>query len=453
MGSWWQVELGNQPAPIGGKNRVPDPLMLVFTAGDRFLDRDRYQRYCAFESELERDPDHPLIDPPASWRSHMFGYRATAATLRTRLELQGFGPARVRALAEALFKAEREEAAEYQGLDPRDSWPQGRASYPDGAAVVASLASARGRRAAAAVRPVDREQSFLNSQWERLVESFDDPRFALSMSLMSTRANTVVTLDLTDLVLGGWMEIEDVPHDDARTRMTQNIAASGPVIVVAEGASDARWMRSALQIAAPAVAHLFEFLDFAEYRAPGGTDRVVSLTRGMAAAGVMNRIVAILDNDTAGAAAASQLAAQPLPDRVAVVTLPDVPFGRVYPTLGPEGAGHADVNGRAVSIEFMFGEDVLCDSEVGRPFPVRWQSWIESEGKYQGRLDRTHKAAVAQRLDHALDCSRRDSLTAQIADGCRQLAELLLAAAQPPRHVPASEFSHLAATWRNNVTF
>ena len=54
--------------------------------------------------------------------------------------------------------------------------------------------------------------------------------------------------------------------------------------------------------------HLFEFLDFAEYRAPGGTDRVVSLTKGMATAGVMNRIVAVLDNDTAGRVAADQLA-------------------------------------------------------------------------------------------------------------------------------------------------
>jgi hypothetical protein len=133
-----------------------------------------------------------------------------------------------------------------------------------------------------------------------LRKSFDDPRFALSLALTNTRAATMVTLDLTDLVLGGRMKADDLPHRDARTRMGAAVAASGPVIVIAEGASDARWLRRSLEIAAPAAAHLFESLDLAEYRAPGGTDRVVSLTKGMAAAGVMNPIVAVLDNDTAG---------------------------------------------------------------------------------------------------------------------------------------------------------
>lgn len=451
MGAWWQVQLGRQPAPIFGKNHVPDSLMLVFTAADRFLDQERFQSYRAFHDELERDPDRALDDEPVSWQTHMVGYRASVASLRARLELQGFGAARVRELCGAYFEAEFDEPPEEPSDDPRDAWPEGRATYPDGAAVAAAVAGARGRKAAVALRPANSEQSFLKCQWEELVESFDDPRFALSLALLSARPGVVVTLDLTNLVLGGYMDIDEFPHDDARVRMAKSIAASGPVIVIAEGASDARWMGRALQLAAPAVAHLFEFLDFAEYKAPGGTDRVVSLTKGMASAGVMNRIVAVLDNDTAGVAAAGQLAALRLPDRVAVVTLPDVPYARSYPTLGPDGVAHADVNGRAVSIEFMFGEDVLCDRTLRGPFPVRWQSWNASARKYQGRLDQVDKAKVAQRLDDALANRREDALTPQLAEGCRRLAELLLSAARPPRHVPASEFSGLAAAWRNGL--
>jgi hypothetical protein len=116
-----------------------------------------------------------------------------------------------------------------------------------------------------------------------LRKSFDEPRFALSLALTNTRAATMVTLDLTDLVLGGWMKADDLPHRDARTRMGAAVAASGSVIVIAEGASDARWLRR-------------------RWRSQHPLPRTCSssLTKGMAAAGVMTRIVAVLDHDIAG---------------------------------------------------------------------------------------------------------------------------------------------------------
>lgn len=425
--------------------------MLVFSARDMFLDEDRYAEYQAFEAAQTIDPDQAIDDGPVAWQSRMFGYRATVATLRRRLDLQGFGAGRVRALAEAMVESELAGDPEYPLPDPRDSWPEGQGAYPDGASVVAALASARGRRAAMAIQPAKGEQSFLHAQWEDLAESFDDQRFALALSLMSTKSNVEVMLDLTPLILGGWMEITDRPHEDARRRMTQTIAASGPVIVIAEGATDARWMRRAMEVAAPEVAHLFEFLDFAGYKAPGGLDRVVSLTKGMAAAGVMNRIVAILDNDTAGCAAAAQLRSQKLPDRVTVTTLPEVPYGRRYPTLGPGGVSSADINGRAVAIEMMFGEDILRDDASGTLFPVRWQGWNQAEGKYQGSLDGVHKKTVERRLDEALDVRRSELIGEQVAEGCRRLADLLVSAAHRPLLVPATDRSELSASWRNGL--
>jgi len=43
-----------------------------------------------------------------------------------------------------------------------------------------------------------------------------------------------------------------------------------------------------------------------------------------------------------------------------------------------------------------------------------------------------------------------DSMPEQVLDGCRRLATMLLVAANPPAHVPASEFSDLTATWRHD---
>jgi hypothetical protein len=451
MGSRWQVDIGKRAAPVFGKNFVSDQLMLVFTDTDRFLDHAKRDDLAEFDRLRADDPEFAMDAPPRSWHTRLLGYSTTAGALRSRLELQGFSSERVHALSIAFFDDELTHSTEYAGIDQRDSWPQGQSSYPDGAAVTAALASLRGQATATAPAPslTDPEQRFLHDQWVSLRESFDDPRFALSLALTSTRAATMVTLDLTDLVLGGWMTTDDLPHQDARTRMAAAVAASGPVIVIAEGASDARWLRRSLEIATPAAAHLFEFLDFAEYRAPGGTDRVVSLTKGMAAAGVMNRIVAVLDNDTAGRLAADQLADLAFPARITVINLPKVAYATQYPTLGPEGSATANVNGRAASIEFMFGDDILRDAD-GTLFPVRWQSFIVAACEYQGRLEANHKTRVGERIDQALADAGDSAMSEQVLDGCRRLASMLLAAADPPPHVPASEFSDLTGTWRSS---
>ncbi|MEP7194339.1 MAG: hypothetical protein ABI903_15930 [Actinomycetota bacterium] len=428
-----------------GKSYVPDELMLLFTDSDYFIDRVKADALEQFE--LQSDAPEPRGLPEStSWHSRLLGYAATAGTLRTRLELQGFSSEWVRELSSAFFDEND------GGRNSSEFWPEDRRSYPDGAAITAALATRRGQAAGAGVPPDMRshpEDHFLYEQWMSLREAFDDPRFALSLSLSRTRASTLVTLDLTDLVLGGWLTTDEMHHRDARSRMSAAVAASGPVIVIAEGASDARWLRRSLEIAAPDVAHHFEFLDFAGYSAPGGTDRVVSLTKGMAAAGVMNRIVAVLDNDTAGREAARQLAALDLPSGLAVVSLPAVSYADQYPTLGPAGPAAADVNGRAASIEFMFRDHILRDTD-GCLFPVRWHSFIESAGEYQGRLDNKHKNEVGERIDRALSGASSDVVPDQVLDGCRRLTSMLLAAADPPRHVPASEGSVLSAMWRRD---
>lgn len=444
MGSWWSVNVGRHAVPVWGKSYVPDELMLLFTDSDYFIDRPRVDALEGLDVPSEA-PEPSTLPKSATWHSRLLGYAVTAGTLRTRLELQGFSSAWVGELSSAFFDDKEDD------WDSPEFWPDGRRSLKDGAAITAALATRRGQAAGAGVPPDMRshpEDHFLYEQWMSLREAFDDPRFALSLSLSRTRASTLVTLDLTDLVLGGWLTTDEMPHRDARSRMSAAVAASGPVVVITEGASDARWLRRSLEIAAPDVAHHFEFLDFAGYSAPGGTDRVVSLTKGMAAAGVMNRIVAVLDNDTAGREAARQLALLNLPSRLSVVSLPAVSYADQYPTLGPAGPEAADVNGRAASIEFMFGDDILRDTDDCL-FPVRWHSFIESAGQYQGRLDIKHKNEVGNRIDRALS-EASDAIPDQVLDGCRRLSSMLLAAADPPRHIPASEGSVLTAMWRRD---
>lgn len=443
MGSWWDIEVGSHRAPVWGKNYVPDELMLLFADDDLFID----QAKMAVVAEHESQENDDVVDTePASWNTRLMHYATTAGTLRMRLELQGFSSQRVRDLSAALFDEEGAEMFRY--------WPEGRRIYPNGAAITAALATRRGQQAASGIPPEirndhDPDKSFLHSQWESVRESFDDPRFALALSLSRTRPSTPVILDLTDLVLGGWLTTEEQPHREARSRMSSKVAASGPVIVITEGSSDARWIRRSLEIASPEVAHFFEFLDFAGTKSPGGTDRVVSLTKGMAAAGVMNRIVAVLDNDTAGNEATQQLTQLGLPARVVVVNLPAVEYAKHYPTIGPDGPSTANVNGRAASIEFMFGEDIL-HSSAGSLFPVRWQTYNERVNAYQGRLDSGHKKEAGRRIDQALSASDSSALPDQVVEGCQRLSEMLIRASGQPLYIPASEASVLTAVWRND---
>lgn len=417
MGSWWNIKIGKADAPIWGKNYVSDQLMLIF-----------------------RDDDRVVSGPDS------MTYAAPAGVLRDRLSLQGFSSERVRDLAIELFSEEDDD-----GDDPRNAWSEGWESFPTAASVVDAMVSREGQSVAAGL-PRLRENprdSFIYDRWEYLKECYDDPRFALSLALLRARASTVVRLDLSHLVSGGYLALDESPHRDARSRLAEAVAASGPVIVITEGSSDTRWLRRSLEIAAPSIAHLFKFLDFDTFRAPGGTDRVLALTKGMASADVMNRIVSVLDNDTAGREAARQLNDMKLPDRVSVVTLPDVQYATQYPVLGPEGIGIADVNGRAAPIELMFGVEVLRQKDGGL-YPVRWYSFIESQSAYQGRLSDAHKREVGQRIDAALSCAAGDAAGKQIRDGCERLSKMLIDAASPLTHLPASEKSALSSWWRDD---
>jgi hypothetical protein len=441
VGSWWSVEVGDREVPIWGKNYVPDTLMLAFADEDLVVHAPSIEALARYESDAPA-VDSRLDGEHGVRQSRLFHYTATAGTIRTRLALQGFSTKWVCKLATA-FVEDR-----YDGDDPFEYWPEGAPVYPNAGSVISALTSRRGlsRISARYSSTPGSETGFLHGWWEELHEAFDDPRFALALTLARTRATTPVTVDLSDLVLGGWLEGTELPHQAARSRLSTAISADGPVIVIVEGSSDARWLERALELAVPEVSHCFEFLDFHQHNPPGGVDRVVSLTKGMAAAGVMNRVVAVFDNDTAGQDAARHLAGSSLPERFSVVTLPDVSFAGTYPTLGPEGQHNGNVNGRAVSIEFMFGDQVLRD-EDGSLFAVRWQSFIERASDYQGRLAAAHKKVVANRIGRALAEQDRQLISEEVLQGCRRLSKMLINAAHPPERVPASDASVLSSAW------
>ena len=75
------------------------------------------------------------------------------------------------------------------------------------------------------------------------------------------------------------------------------------------------------------------------------------MLKSFAGAGIANRIVLLLDNDTAARDAVRALRGAKLLDHYSVLHYPDIELARSYPTLGPTGLSEMDVNGLAGSIE------------------------------------------------------------------------------------------------------
>lgn len=430
MSATWDLSLGRRTL-MWGKRYVPDQLLLVFNDEDMFVDRTRAESFMDDGDSV----DFPEVGGPTG---NLFSYGSTVHAIRSRLGIQGFGQGRVVEHAVRYLDSEREDLDRYVP----ESWKPFEEKFARSEQLLDALLAwerdaLRGRR----MNAFDSEDGFLESQWEDLVEAFDDPRFELALKIRRARSTTSLVLDMTDLLLGGYLEIDELPHRTARQRYSQEVVSSGPVIVVTEGRTDARWLRTALRRAAPELAGAFSFLDFEGTSAPGGVDRVVSLTRGMAAAGVMNRVIAVLDNDAAGRAAELQLRRSGLPGHMAVVRLPDVEYARSYPTLGPQGHHPFDINGHAVTIEFMFGPNLLVSTSGTGPTPVRWGGYNASVQAYQGSIE--EKTQVGARIDHALAVGAIDELDSLVADGCRRLVTMLIRGAAAASPSMASQHSPL----------
>ena len=148
----------------------------------------------------------------------------------------------------------------------------------------------------------------------------------------------------------------------------EGVPEQNRVLVVTEGSSDSAILREALFLVATDVTDFFEFVDMSENYPFTGTGNLFRFCQGLARIKIQNRILVILDNDTAGHNAYWRIKALDLPSRMRVSLLPDLEECRRVRTLGPSGTQYEDVNGTAVSVEWF-----LDTSIPDHPEPtVRW---------------------------------------------------------------------------------
>ena len=220
--------------------------------------------------------------------------------------------------------------------------------------------------------------------------------------------NNELIYDITDIVMGGWVGLNDDLDEDDYNFFSSEYSRNKKIIVLTEGKSDALYLSKSLQLLYPHLFNCFSFIDFDGARVNGGAGSLANMVKSFSGAGIVNKIIAVFDNDTAAMAALKPLKKAKISANIKIITLPDIDVLNNYPTLGPSGMVLMNVNGLAGSIEMYFGRDALCDDQ-GKFIPIKWTSYESSLEQYQGEI--LEKDAVQKKFHQKLEmCTNDNSL-------------------------------------------
>ena len=128
----------------------------------------------------------------------------------------------------------------------------------------------------------------------------------------------------------------------------------------------------------PHLSDLFYFMDFEEAngaKRAGGTSFIIANIKTFYFSRLKSKFIAIFDNDAEGYQSQRTLLNEinHWPDNFKILTYPDLPLYRKYPTLAPNGTIMFDnINKKACSIELYLPDSII--KENGEYFPIEWES-------------------------------------------------------------------------------
>lgn len=417
MSSYATVYLSDGRSICSFRNGVDQLFFILFTRDD-WIELEGSDAWVLVRDQYEVTEDE----------AHLAGFRTTVGVLRDRLDVLGVPTAVLasefrRLVAERLdqlgrfgdgrslpreFEEEVQKEIDYLAEETWDGWITALRS-----GLMAGLAVVRhGRR-----EPLG-TPSWLMSIWDD-----HDPRYQLRAVLEALPADAEITLDLADLLDGGWLDSTVDPRDHANELVSYASQGGLPPIVLTEGRFDAEVLSAALRLRRPHLVGYLRFPDFS-HRPEGGAASLRQTVRAFAAAGIPNRVLALFDNDTAARDVLESFDVAMLPANLQVATLPALDLAAHYPTVGAQGEHRMDVNGLAASIEMYLGEDVLTHN--GELRPVVWGGYFKRLGSYQGEILDKSEVQEAFRAKVATASSRPESMRTQDWSGLDAVLDHLL---------------------------
>lgn len=222
------------------------------------------------------------------------------------------------------------------------------------------------------------------------------------------RDDDKVILDLAELINGGWLD-DDSDFDREDFVLLKDAIVSDLPIILTEGITDRSILSKAFRIFYPELVHYIKFLN-QDFKPEGGAVNILKMARSFASAGISNRILIVLDNDSAAISAIKKFGNK-YPSNIRVTTYPYNPNLQNYPTIGPQGELRMNINGLAGSIEMYLGQNALTN-EAGDIEKIQWTGYMENIKQYQGSL--INKASVQKRFNNLTDDSIKKSSDLEI---------------------------------------
>src|SRR6185369_719742 len=131
------------------------------------------------------------------------------------------------------------------------------------------------------------------------------------------------------------------------------------------------------------IADFFYFVDMAENYPFTGTGNLFRFCQGLSSIRILNKVLVIFDNDTAGRENYDKAAALDLPANMCITKLPDMEEFKSFVCIGPNGETREDINDRAVAIENFLDLNYKNSEEP----KVRWLSYNDRMRTYHGALE------------------------------------------------------------------
>lgn len=413
MGSYTDLSIGGYPLITTKSYASPEALTIFRETDKRVFDRMLSERNpLVWGTQNQEDDECETV----------VLYQCTAIKIAQRLDIMGFTLSRAREEFESLRLKQIEEFTLYENDQYDDIFAKSRAQLK--AITFESYAQNLKTIMERHLRPEpfkDHERGDI-TETSRYILGFNDDfilgyfcldlRCLIRLACALVEPHAIVEQDLTEVVNAGYYSQDDPIAADAVKELTSDYPANAKVIILAEGSSDTAILREALSLLYPHLADYYSFFDFGLSRSQGGAGQLVGIVKAFIATGISNRIVALLDNDTAGREAHRVLDRVSLPPNVVVLHYPSMESLRLYPTVGPTGPTASDVNGLAASIELYLGDDVL--SVNGSKTPVQWRGFSEVLGAYHGEI--MHKQQLQEAFWRKIERCKNDPAAMRTAD-------------------------------------
>ena len=219
---------------------------------------------------------------------------------------------------------------------------------------------------------VNGDRSKLNADLEVFFENMDPYIILRLLCENSERAYLNVYWAYADLVEEGWVSKVDI---------VKPLPESKRITIVTEGSSDTKILEKAINDLYPEISDFFSFIDMEKNYPFTGTGNLYNFCCGLHKIRILNNIIAIFDNDTAGIEKIEKLKQLPQRSNTLFLKLPDYTGLNSIMTVGPNGKTRENINGRAVSIECFLDFNSLEEEPC-----IRWTSYSERMKEYQGSL-------------------------------------------------------------------